>query len=150
MKNNFVMLTWGPWSWFISTDLIQNINQFSLAHRLILLIVQALPLSITIIICHKLAKLFQLYEQSHLFEEENIQLIKHISIFMILGEFGNLIFQPLMTIALTFNNPVGQRFISLTFGSTNLSTLITGFLILVASWIVKEAYQLKTDARLTI
>ncbi|MFO2592981.1 DUF2975 domain-containing protein, partial [Legionella pneumophila serogroup 1] len=85
-----------------------------------------------------------------LFEEENIKLIKSISIYMILGELVQLIYQPLITAALTFNNPTGERFISITLGSANASTLITAFIILVASWILKEANQLQSDSQLTI
>ncbi|HAU0789366.1 TPA: DUF2975 domain-containing protein, partial [Legionella pneumophila] len=83
-------------------------------------------------------------------EEENIKLIKSISIYMILGELVQLIYQPLITAALTFNNPTGERFISITLGSANASTLITAFIILVASWILKEANQLQSDSQLTI
>ncbi|MFO2648991.1 DUF2975 domain-containing protein, partial [Legionella pneumophila serogroup 1] len=68
----------------------------------------------------------------------------------ILGELVQLIYQPLITAALTFNNPTGERFISITLGSANASTLITAFIILVASWILKEANQLQSDSQLTI
>lgn len=97
-----------------------------------------------------LAKLFKLFEQGYLFEEDNIKLIKQVSIYMILGEFVQLIYQPLITAALTFNNPAGERFASITLKSANLSTLITAFIILVASWIIQEAHQLKSETQLTI
>ncbi len=144
------MLNWGMWSAIISSSHIQNVDSFSLIHRLIILIIQLLPLSITVLIFYKLAQLFHLYEQGNLFEQENIKLIRQISIYMIVGELVQLIYQPLITVALSFNNPVGERFASITLGSTNLSTLITALIILVASWIVKEAHQLKSDCQLTI
>ncbi|HHT9780192.1 TPA: DUF2975 domain-containing protein, partial [Legionella pneumophila] len=68
----------------------------------------------------------------------------------ILGELVQLIYQPLITAALTFNNPTGERFSSITLGAANASTLITAFIILVASWILKEANQLQSDSQLTI
>ncbi|WP_419418592.1 DUF2975 domain-containing protein [Legionella sp. D16C41] len=123
---------------------------FSFLQRLVILAIQLLPLSMTTLICYKLAKLFQLYEKGMLFEQINIKLIKSISIYMLAGEAIQLIYQPLMTIALTFHNPPGQRMASITLGSTNLSTLITAVIILFASWVVKEANQLKLDAQLTI
>ena len=144
------MLHWGAWHSIFSGTLIENPSQFSLTHRFIILTIELVPISITVLICHLLAKLFLLYEQGALFEEENIKLIKYISIYMILGEFIQLIYQPLITAALTFNNPAGKRMMSITLGSTNVSTLITAFIILLASWIVKEAHQLKTDSQLTI
>lgn len=144
------VLSWGGWGSIISSTHIQQNVPFSLTHRLVILIIQFLPLSITILICHKLAQLFHLYERGNLFETENIKLIKHISLFMILGEIIQLIYQPLVTAAFTFNNPVGQRVATITVGTTNASTLITAFIILVASWIIKEAHQLKSESQLTI
>lgn len=125
-------------------------TDYSLIHKAIIFTIQLLPLSITICIYYRLARLFNLYEHGSLFELDNIKLIKQISILMIIGEFIQIIYQPMITAALSFKNPAGQRFASITLGSTNLTTLITAFIILVASWIVKEAYDLKNDAQLTI
>lgn len=141
---------WSSWFTVISPDQIQNISDFSFLHRLIILGIQFIPLSITILICHKLAQLFKLYEQGYLFEENNIRLIKSVGIYMMLGQLIQLIYQPLISIALTFNNPVGKRLIVMTVSTTNLSTIITALIILVTSWIIKEASQLKTDTQLTI
>ncbi|WP_131782952.1 DUF2975 domain-containing protein [Legionella gresilensis] len=129
---------------------IDGSAQFSILHRLIILTIQFLPLSITIMICYKLAKLFRLYAEEKLFEQINIKLIKSISLYMLVGQAIQLVYQPLITAALTFTNPPGQRIASITLGSANLSTLITAMVILIASWIIKEANQLKLDAQLTI
>ena len=127
------IIGWGAWASMIpsvyisakysevSTALGTNaLHYFSMYHRLLILGIQMIPLSITVLI------------------------------FMIVGELLQLIYQPLMTAALTFNNPPGERFASITLGTTNASTLITAFLILVVSWIIKEAHQLKSDSQLTI
>ena len=55
-----------------------------------------------------------------------------------------------MTLALTCYNPVGERMITLTFGTTNFSEIITGLIMLMASWIASEEQKLKTDVQLTI
>lgn len=127
-----------------------NSTEYTLLHKTIIFFVQLLPLSITVLICHKLAELFNLYEKGVLFEIENIKIIKQISLLMIAGELLQLIYQPLITAALSFNNPAGERFASISFGSTNAGTLLTAFIILIASWIVKEAHQLNKEAQLTI
>ncbi|WP_454781448.1 DUF2975 domain-containing protein [Legionella sp. WA2022007384] len=140
----------GAWSSLISAEQIRDPSHFSWLHRSILLVIEWMPMTITILICNKLARLFGLFEKGDLFEEENIKLIKQVSIFMIFGELVQLFYQPLMTAALTFNNPKGERIASITLNSANLSTLITAFIILVASWIVQEAHQLKSETQLTI
>lgn len=137
----------GFWSTIIPS--MQRVD-FSFAHRVIVLLIEALPLSVTVLIYHHLSKLFGLYERGFLFEQANIRLIKKIGILMIAGEGIALFFQPMMSVALTFNNPVGERVISIALGATNATTLVTGFIILVASWVVQEAHQLSADAQLTI
>ena len=144
------MLNWGAWADIISIHDIQQTGHFSVIHRLVIILIDLLPLSITSVICYKLSKLFSLYERGHLFETENIRLIKQIGIYMICGELVQLVYQPLISAALTFNNPVGERFASLSVGTTNASTLITAGIILVASWIIQEAHQLKSEIQLTI
>ena len=130
-------------------DLSQQGN-FSLQHRLVILLIKTIPLTITVMLFHKLSQLFKLYENNQLFENENIRLIKGIGVCLLLGEFLHLIYEPLMTIALSFNNPAGERFMSFTFGAFNLSMLLTGCIIIIASWITQEAHQLKSDVQLTI
>ncbi|KTD66322.1 DUF2975 domain-containing protein [Legionella spiritensis] len=148
--NMEAMIHYGMFDKILSASRIQA-TDYSMLQRAILFLIQAIPLSITVFICHKLARLFRLYEQGCLFEVENIRIIRQISLFMITGELIHLVlYQPLITAALSFNNPPGQRFISITFGEANASTLMTAIIILLASWIVKEAYQLKADAQLTI
>jgi hypothetical protein len=147
------MLYIGAWSSMITETQVKEIldsGQFSLTHRLVILAIEFMSLSITVFICHKLANLFYLYEKGYLFEAENIKLIKHVGICMIVGQLVHLIYQPLITAALSFNNPVGSRFVTLSIGTTNATTLITAFVILVASWVVQEANQLKSETQLTI
>lgn len=133
-----------------SHETLHDLSSFTYAHRLMILLVQLIPLSITVLICHRLAQLFRLYEQGSLFENSNIKLIKNIGLLLIIGELLQFIYQPLMSCVLTFNNPVGERYISMSYDSSNLTVLLTGCIILTASWIVKEANQLKSDTQLTI
>jgi len=133
-----------------ASDNAYDLSNLSLGHHLVILAIACIPLSITVFICHQLAKLFRLYEQGYLFELENIKLIKSVGICMISSELIQFIYQPLMTYALTFYKPAGEHMISWAFGTTNVTTLITGFVILMASWIAGEAHALKTDVQLTI
>lgn len=78
-------------------------------------------------------------------------MIRKIGILMLIGEMIQLLFyQPLMSFALSYNNPVGHRFITVSLGTTNMTSVITAVIILLAAWIVKEAHQLKTESQLTI
>jgi hypothetical protein len=127
-----------------------NWDLLSMSHRCILFAIYCIPLFITINILYHLAKLFRLYEQGSLFEIANIKHIRAIGLYMLLGQLLQIVYQPLMSLALTFNQPVGQRIISLSFGSADLASLLTAFIIFTAALIVGEARQLKQEVQLTV
>jgi hypothetical protein len=60
----------GAWSSLISAEQIRDPSHFSWLHRSILLTIEWMPMTITILICNKLARLFGLFEKGDLFEEE--------------------------------------------------------------------------------
>lgn len=144
-----MLLHWGIWTPIIPVSQIHN-THYTFIHRFVILAIELFPLSMSIMVFNNLAKLFSLYGEGILFEEENIKLIKGISIYMILGILAGLIYQPLISAALTFNNPIGERYSVLNITSTNISTLVTALIILIASWILQEANLLKTDSQLNI
>lgn len=146
------LLHFGIWDSIIvlAHNKINPMSSFSIFQRILILAIQFIPLTITILIWNKLANLFLLYEKGDLFEQDNIILIRSIGLLMLLGQGMQFIYQPLMSAALTYNNPPGERIVSLTLGTANASTVLIAFIILVASWIVREAHQLKSDAQLTI
>ncbi|MDP3705730.1 MAG: DUF2975 domain-containing protein [Legionellaceae bacterium] len=130
---------------------IDQLSHFSLTHRLIIVVLSYIPIAFTVMICFQLAQLFRLYEKKIFFERENIQRIHCIGKYMLIGQLVQcILYQPVMMWVLTCMQPVGQRSIMLGFGTTNLSTLATGVIIIVASWIATEANQLKKDVQLTI
>lgn len=142
-------LTFSINSSFLSTLQIQH-PAYSLQHRFLLLAIEALPLTFTTLICLRLADLFHAFEQGHLFELSNIANIKRIGVYMILSQCIQLIYQPMISAALTYHNATGERIAAITIGTANLSNLITAIIIFVAAWIMQEAYKLKCDSQLTI
>lgn len=124
-------------------------SSLSFGHHVVIFAISCLPMFMTLLICQRLSQLFRLYGQGFLFEIENIKLIKSIGVYIIAGQFVQLIYQPLMMFAVTFYKPAGEHLISFTISTTNFAMLITGFVVLTASWIVQEAHELKLDTELT-
>ena len=145
-----ITASWGTYHTLSADTAVPNISAFSLPHRLLLLLVECIPLTITVLIFQKLSKLFVLYAKDSLFEWENIKLIRNIGMLMLVGELLQLIYQPLNSLVLSFNNSVGERYIALSFGTNNISTIVTALVILVAAWIVGEAQKLQDEAKLTV
>jgi len=132
------------------SDINYNVSGLSWVHQIIIFMICAAPVSIAVFICNRIAQLFRLYEQGILFEVANIKLIKSIGIYMIVGELVQLIYQPLVTYALTCMKPAGQHMVIVEFGTPNFAALVTGFVIVMASWIIEEAHELQVDKQLTV
>lgn len=128
---------------------LTDFSNLYLGQHLAIIVISTIPMSITVFIYHQLAKLFRLYEQGYLFEIENIKLIKSIGICILINELAGFIYQPFMSLALTFYNPVGERMLGIGFGPSNLAMVVTGLVVLTASWVAEEAHELKLDTQLT-
>lgn len=129
---------------------IQHLDNFSYLHLIIICIIQSIPMLFTVLIFKNLSRLFAFYHKGQFFERVNTQTIRAIAIYLLVGELSQLIYQPLMTLALSLHNEVGKRFISISFGTTNLTTILTGVIVLIIAWIFSQAEQLNNEAKLTI
>jgi len=112
--------------------------------------IESIPVLISVAICYCFVRLFKLYEQGNFFSKKHTDLFHKIAYLII----GNIIAQPirsaLLSLALTFNNPPGERFISVSVDFSHLVWLITALLIILISWIMDEGRKLQEDAQGTI
>jgi hypothetical protein len=113
-------------------------------------IIGLLPTTIIMMILYFLIKLFKLYEQSKIFTTLNVKYIKNIGITMLIGQGVNLIYEALITFALTFHNPAGHKIASITFGTFDVYNIITAIMVIVISWIMAEGCKLQEEHQLTV
>lgn len=135
-----------------SYDDIHNITQvpLTLTTRLIATLASLIYCSIIMYALTKLIKLFRNYENNNIFTLENATIYQKLgySIFYWVG--GSIFYQPIMTLILSFNNPPGQRMIAISFFGIDFITIIMGLIVLIISWVMKEAYILADEQNLTI
>ncbi len=99
----------------------------------------------------RLKKLFHNYKKGNVFSIENVQTYQVLGwLFFLDGLLAKPISEMLMILTATLSNPVGHRYISLSFGTPNLESLFCGVLIIVISWVMREGYKLQEDQELTI
>ncbi|NNF99647.1 MAG: DUF2975 domain-containing protein [Desulfobacteraceae bacterium] len=97
-----------------------------------------------------LSQLFKLYEGYHIFTDANVRCYRRLGQILILWVFSTFLYDPLMSIVLTYNNPPGQRMIQIGFESVDLTALLIGVVVLIVSWVMQAAKQLKDEQDLTI
>jgi hypothetical protein len=111
-------------------------------------LIELLPVMIGL---YALIKIFQKYRLGEIFNAENARYYRLIGfMFFMDALIAKPIGECLMTLALTLNSPPGQRYIGLSFGSTNIEALFVGAVVIVVSWVMLEASKLHDEQRLTV
>jgi hypothetical protein len=64
--------------------------------------------------------------------------------------FGGLVYGGLISVVLSFNNPPGQRILSISFTGLDVVTLFCGMIVLVISYVMNEAQKIADEQRHTI
>ena len=97
-----------------------------------------------------LIMLFRSYERGNIFSLENVMTIKKVGIMLIVTQVANVIFDVLISLVMTMNNPPGYHMIGLHLATNNLGIALIGAVIILVSWIMAEGYKLHVDQELTV
>lgn len=98
-----------------------------------------------------LRRAFKNYKQGLIFTSENAKTYQKLGWCFFLHA---LIFQPLYglgnTLVCTMSNSIGERYISLSFGTPNLESIFFGVILIIISWVMIEGHRLQSEQELTI
>lgn len=128
----------------------QILHELTRTDRLFGFAVSAIPTAIELYILYSLIKLFNLYERGEIFTLNNVRYIRNIGYALLITQLINPIYESLMGIALTFHNPKGHRFFTITLDQTNMGIIFVAFIIILISWIMAEGCRLREEQQLTI
>lgn len=108
------------------------------------------PLIIDLFIIYSLIKLFRLYEAGEIFSMRNVEYIRNIGYALLAVEIVNPVYQGVLGVMLTWNNPPGHKFASVTLDQTNIGMVLTALLVILISWIMAEGCKLREEQQLTV
>ena len=107
--------------------------------------ISMLPAGVTLFALARLRRLFGLYAEGVIFGVENSRCLRHFALAVI----GLALLHPfavaLLSVALTWSNPPGQRMLTLEFGSTQFGVVFVGAVFLVIAWIMELGRELAED-----
>jgi hypothetical protein len=136
---------------FIPHPYVGNIfHALSPADRLLGFSVSAIPMLIELYILYALIKLFNLYSKGEIFSINNVRYIRNIGYALLITQIINPLYEGLMGIVLTWHNPHGHRFASVTLDQTNLGIIFVAVMVILISWIMAEGCKLRDEQQLTI
>lgn len=134
--DNFIGGTWVMQKNYGSLIFIQKVLAF---------VVDLIPITIQVLVLCMLVKLFSLYRESIIFSAKNVKYIRNIGYLILLGQCLNPLHEALLSLVLTYRNPVGERLINVSIGSTDIALVCFGFLLILISWIMNEGKKLQEE-----
>lgn len=113
-------------------------------------LVSLIPAGVILAVLYCLIRLFRFYEKGVIFSIENVRMIRNMGYLLLVGQLLHPVYDVLMSLVLTWHNPVGHRMIGISEGSMNIGIVMIGLLIILVSWIMTEAQKLQEEQQLTI
>ena len=113
-------------------------------------LVNLIPMGFYMLALAFLAKVFYGFEQGKIFERENMVLLKRTGWMLIWGQITYPLYFALLSLTLTYKNPVGERMISVAIGWKQIELLLIGLVIVLTAWIFKGAVQLQEEQEGTV
>ena len=112
-------------------------------------LISLIPLSATLYGAINLKRLFSLYEKGIVFSEQNVSCFRHIGYALVCWVVANFADTMLISLVLNYEKPYGSRVIA-QFGSTDMIFMMMGAVILLISWVMKEAVALEDEHAHTV
>ncbi|RBP81237.1 DUF2975 domain-containing protein [Marinomonas rhizomae] len=109
-----------------------------------------LPLSTLILILLNVRKLFSYYKEGIVFSMTHVSLFKTTSRLLLLWVFLSIAYESGKSVIFSWSNPIGERGLSIGFGSEQLIVIIVATFIYVISWIVDEGRKLAEENQMTV
>ncbi|MCE0495072.1 DUF2975 domain-containing protein [Vibrio salinus] len=97
-----------------------------------------------------LIHLFRNYERCEIFIRDNVKCYQKLSYSIFYWVIGDIINGVLMSVILSFNNPVGKRVCEMQVQDTDILMFVLGCICLIISWVMKEGYALANENAYTV
>ena len=131
-----------------STPLVQH--ELSPGLRLAGFLASLLPLSVLFYVVSRIRRLFSYYKDGRIFSFGHVDLFKRIARGLLLWIVSSMVYESAKSIIFSFNNPPGHRVVTVGFSSAEITTLLTGIMVLIIAWVMDEGRLLNEEKELTI
>lgn len=142
----------GKFGFFVSVvpKGIEILHSLTTSTKLYGFLVSSIPVIAIECILYFLIRLFKLYSHAEIFSLQNVKYIKKIGYALFIVQITRIICNGFLSMILTWNNPHGHRVATLTISATDITMILTAFVITLISWIMAEGCRLREEQQLTI
>lgn len=97
-----------------------------------------------------LRRLFFLYAHGDLFTEENVAQYRVLSKLAFWGILADIVNKSALTVALTINNPPGQRLLTVGFTGDHIKLLLIAVILIIIARVMNEGREIYDENQLTV
>ncbi|MED7820331.1 MULTISPECIES: DUF2975 domain-containing protein [unclassified Francisella] len=124
--------------------------KLSLMTRVFALFVSLIPTLAVLNIIDLLIRLFSHYENLEIFSSKVVYIYRNLGNALVYWFIAKLIYGPLITLTLSYNNPPGERFIGVSIDTLDVLALITGAIVIAIASVMQKAKEISEENDLTI
>lgn len=109
-----------------------------------------LPLTVLIYVLLNLRKIFLFYKEGIIFSFEHVVLFKKIAKLLAIWVLLSVAYESVKSVLFSLGNPVGERILSVGFGSEELMVIVVATFVYVIAWVMDEGRVLAEENKMTI
>ncbi|HBM88387.1 MAG TPA: hypothetical protein DD437_07585 [Rhodobiaceae bacterium] len=117
----------------------------TMTERLGAIAITLLPLFIFLHALGKLQLLFRLYAAGKFFERENVACLSKMGRALLLSAPASVLYKAALSVWLSFDQPAGERSLSISISSNDIAMLTFGGAIIIVSWVMAEAVEISKE-----
>lgn len=145
MASEATLLSEFPSYWFVPEGILFEPGSLETQIRwfsALVCLVANLPLLLAL---WQLRKLLNLYEQLDVFRVEAASRMKKFARFIVVFAILQPFAGGALSLVTSMNNPVGQRYLSISIADTDLAAVFLGLTMMVIAYVLEEAHKLAED-----
>ncbi len=109
-----------------------------------------LPLTVLIYVLLNLRKIFLFYKEGIVFSFEHVVLFKKTAKLLAIWVLLTVVYEAIKSVLFSLGNPVGERVLSVEFGSEELTVIVVAAFVYVIAWVMDEGRVLADENKMTI
>ncbi len=125
-------------------------RNLSLHSRLLCFAASFIPICVQMVGIVVLMRLFKLYEQMLFFSDANVACFRKLGKVLLAQAIAGVLYVPLLSLAITMDNPPGQRRLAVGFDSLDVTALVVGIMVIVISWVMEEGRKIQDEHLYTV
>jgi hypothetical protein len=98
----------------------------------------------------QLVKLFGLWERGIILEDANVHCFHKMGTLYLVSTVAAIVMMPVRSLALSIENPPGQRAISIGLDSDDIRTLFLGIFLWLLAYVLEQGRKYRQDTELTV